>query len=84
MPRWPPLDEDFREALRILAGFEVGYAEALRALIPVAERIDRPRPSYWRVRRFLIDERRRRDRAAEVRNRVLSDLLQGRFPRPPV
>jgi hypothetical protein len=82
MPRWEPMHPDFLEALGVLAGLRIGYAEALRALIPVAERLDQPRPSYWRVRRFLMAERRRRRLRADRRDQIISDVLAGLVMRP--
>jgi hypothetical protein len=82
VPRWDPLRTEYVEALRLLARTELSYAEALRALIPVAARIDQPRPSYWRVRRFLIGERRRIAERREVLDQVVADLLAGLVTRP--
>jgi hypothetical protein len=39
-----------------------------------------PRPSYWRVRRFVIADRRRKTENSEALNRVLRDLFAGRSP----
>ena len=72
---------DFVVALRMLDAVGLPYAEAWRMLRPVAARLDVPRPSYWRVRRFLIEERRRRARRDEQVDRVLRDLLRGVLPR---
>jgi uncharacterized membrane protein len=58
MPR-PPLHNDYRVALLVLRELEVGYAEALRQLVPVAERLGVPRPSYTSVRRIMLAHRRR-------------------------
>ena len=74
------MHEDFAAALRLLAGFELPHAEAWRLLIPVAERLDLPRPSYWRVRRFLIAERERRARIRAEVDPVITDLLAGFLP----
>jgi hypothetical protein len=82
MPRWEPMHRDFADGLRILAGLQLGYAEAWRALIPVAGRIDEPRPTYWRVRRFLIAERRHRQLREDRRDRIVADLLAGLVMRP--
>ncbi len=82
MPRAEPLHPDFARALQILASVDVSYAEAWRLLRPVAARLDRPRPSYWRVRRALEQERRRRERAHAHVEQVISDLLAGLIPRP--
>jgi hypothetical protein len=78
----PPLDDDLLAALRLLARLEIGYAEAWRALIPVAARHGLARPSYYTVRRVLDEERRRRKRAAERRDEILADLLSGLVLRP--
>ena len=80
MPRWEPMHRDFDRALRILAGFDVSYAEAWRLLATTAARLDLPRPSYWRVRRFLLRERRRRELAREMVEPVISDLIAGLVP----
>jgi hypothetical protein len=85
MPRWEALHPEFVAALEKLAARDVTNAEAWRLLIPVAKRVGLPRPSYWMVRRRLIDERRlrelrRRDRD-ELRERVVDPLLIGRAPR---
>lgn len=80
MPRWPPTHPDFLAALRVLAGLEVSHAEAWRALVPTAVRIGEPRPSYWKVRRRLIAERRRlklrAERRAEI-EQIVGELLAG-------
>jgi len=65
-----------------MAGSDVGYAEAWRALIPVAERLDTPRPTYWRVRRFLLSERRRQVVRRDRRQQIVADLLAGLVKRP--
>jgi len=85
MPRWEPLHPEFVAALERLAARDVTNAEAWRLLIPVAERIGLPRPTYWNVRRRLIEERRlrelrRRDRD-ELSERVIAPLVIGRVPR---
>jgi hypothetical protein len=85
VPRWEPLHWEFATALDRLAESDVEHAEAWRLLIPVAERIARPRPTYWRVRRYLLEARRRRalrqlDREA-LNERVVVRLLTGRAPR---
>jgi len=86
MPRWSPVHPAFTFALRRLAKEDVPSAEALRRLIPIAERLGQPRPSYWWVRRFMIDERlrlelRRADRERLI-ERTVVPLLAGRVPRP--
>jgi hypothetical protein len=86
MPRWEPLHPEFIAALDTLAARDITNAEAWRLLIPVAKRIGLPRPTYWMVRRRLMDERRlrelrRRDRD-ELQERVIDPLLIGRVPRP--
>lgn len=80
MPRWEPLHEDYVIALRVLDSFGMPYAELWRQLIPVAARLGLPRPSYWRVRRFVIADRRRKAENTEALNRVLHDLFVGRSP----
>ena len=81
MPRTEPLHPEFARALQILATIDVSYAEAWRLLRPVAARLDRPRPSYWLVRRVLEQERRRRERSHAQIEAVVSDLLAGLVPR---
>lgn len=49
-------------------------------LRPVAARLGISRPSYSSVRRVLIAERERKRRRADELDRVLADLLAGRFP----
>jgi hypothetical protein len=66
----------------MLAPVDLGYAEAWRLLRPVSARIGVPRPSYWRVRRFLIEERRRVRLRRERRDRILADLMAGLIKRP--
>jgi len=72
----------FRRELRRLAARGVPPAEALRRLIPVAARVDLPRPSYATVRRVLKEEAAAVARARERRERVLAQVLAGRVPRP--
>jgi hypothetical protein len=81
VPRAEPLHPEFARALQILASIDVSYAEAWRLLRPVAVRLDRPRPSYWRVRRVLEAERKRRERSHAQVEAVVSDLLAGLIPR---
>jgi hypothetical protein len=75
---------DYEVALVGLARFEVGYAEALRRLIPLEQQLGVGRPTYWRVRRFLIAERRRleleRTERRELAAQVLTDLFVGLCP----
>jgi len=77
-----PLHPEFARALEILASTDVSYAEAWRLLRTVAARIDRPRPSYFLVRRVLERERRHRQRSRAQVEKVVSDLLAGLIPRP--
>jgi len=81
MPHPEPLHPEFARALQILAATGVSYAEAWRLLRPVAVRLDRPRPSYFLVRRVLERERRNRERSRAVVEQVVSDLLAGLIPR---
>ena len=85
MPRWEPLHPAFAAELRRLAKTDVPYAEVSRRLIPVAVRLDLRRPSYWQVRRFLAEERRRlelaRRQREELVEKVVAPLLTGRVPR---
>lgn len=76
-----PLHPEFARALRLLASVDISYAEAWRLLRPVSARLDRPRPSYWLVRRVLIEERRQRERSHERVDAVVRDLLAGLVPR---
>jgi hypothetical protein len=55
------------------------YAELWRALIPVAIRIDRPRPTYWQVRRFATEERRRQAERRELIESIADEILAGRW-----
>jgi hypothetical protein len=66
----------------MLAPLEAGYAESWRMLRPVSARIGVPRPSYWRVRRFLLSERRRVRIRRERRDRILADLFAGLVKKP--
>jgi hypothetical protein len=75
MPRWPPLHPDYVGALAALARMDVSYAEALRRLIPVANRLGEPRPSYWLVRRFLRAERAELERRRAERRRLAEDVF---------
>lgn len=75
---------EYEVALAGLARFEIGYAEALRRLIPLEESLGIGRPTYWRVRRFLLAERtrlelERRDRR-ELADAILDDLFRGLCP----
>ncbi len=67
-------------ALRALDATGLPYAELWRRLIPVSKRIGEPRPTYFRVRRFLIEERRRKAIRAEMLEEIAGDLLVGKFP----
>jgi hypothetical protein len=84
VPRWPPLHPDYKAALDALARHEVSYAEALRRLIPLEQRLGIGRPTYWTVRRHLQAERLRLDlRRAERRrlaDEILYDLMVGLVP----
>lgn len=85
MPRWQPLHPRYAAELRRLARREIGYADAHRLLIPIAEELGLPRPTYWTVRRFLAARRveleRRRREWERFENRVVVPLLSGRVPR---
>jgi hypothetical protein len=84
MPRWPPLHPDYAAALTALARMDVSYAEALRRLIPLENRLGEPRPTYWLVRRFLAAERvelaRVRAERRELAEDVFVDLMKGLVP----
>jgi hypothetical protein len=72
-----PLHRDFVVAMRALDADGMPYAEMWRLLIPVAARAGVPRPSYWRVREFLIDERIRKDARIEETDELLRDFTRG-------
>lgn len=80
MPRWEPLHPDYVIAMRVLDAFGLPYAELWRQLIPVSARLGVPRPSYWRVRRFVIADRKRKSTNTDALNRVLCDLFAQRLP----
>ena len=81
MARWKRIHPEFEIELHLLARSRVSYAEAYRLLIPVAERVGEPRPSYYHVREILIDERIRLAEADEARDRIVHDVVTGRVPR---
>lgn len=66
--------------MRVLDSFGMPYAELWRQLIPVSARLGIPRPSYWRDRRFVIVDRRRKTENTEALDRVLCDLFNYRLP----
>jgi hypothetical protein len=76
----PAVHREFVLALRILDAGGLPYAEAWRLLRPVAARLGIPRPSYSSVRRIVLAERERKRRNADELDRLLADLLAGRFP----
>jgi hypothetical protein len=82
--RWPALHPDYTVALDALARMEVSYAEALRRLIPLENRLREPRPTYWLVRRYLRAERieleRRRKERRELAEDVFVDMMKGLSP----
>jgi hypothetical protein len=80
VPRWEPIHPDYVVAMRVLDSFGMPYAELWRQLIPVAVRLGIPRPSYWRVRRFVIADRRRQAKNTEALDRVMCDLFAKRLP----
>ena len=84
MARWPPLHPDYVAALDALARMEVSYAEALRRLIPLENRLGNPRPTYWLVRRRLIAQRaeleRRRTQRRQLAEDIFVDLMRGLSP----
>jgi len=80
VPRWEPLHVDYVIAMRVLDSFGMPYAELWRQLRPVSARLGIPRPSYWRVRRFVISDRRRKGENTEALNRVVCDLFAGLSP----
>jgi hypothetical protein len=75
MPRWPPLHPDYVAALEALARMEVSYAEALRRLIPLENRLGQPRPTYWLVRRCLRTRRAELERRRAERRRLAEDVF---------
>ncbi|HEU4450881.1 MAG TPA: hypothetical protein VFR63_12995 [Gaiellaceae bacterium] len=76
----PPVHRELVRALRILAAFEMPYAEARRLLRPVAARLGVPRPSYASVRRLVIAEQERKRRRADALEGLLAGLFTGRLP----
>lgn len=84
MPRWPPLHPDYALALAALARMDVSYAEALRRLIPLENRLGEPRPTYWLIRRHLRAEReeleRRRTERRELAEDIFVDMMKGLSP----
>jgi hypothetical protein len=75
----------FAAELRRLARRDIGNAEAHRLLIPLAARTHSERPSYWRVRRFMIAERAKLERSRREWERferqVIVPMLSGGSPR---
>ena len=82
MPRWDPVHPEFVQAIRILDAEGMPYAELWRLLRPVAARIGQPRPSYARVRRAVIVERRVKQWRKERIDRITSAMVKGLFPWP--
>ncbi len=80
MPRWEPLHPEFVVAIRALDADGLPYAEMWRRLAPVAARLGEPRPSYWRVRRRVIEERRLKALRTALADAVLEELLLGKAP----
>ena len=79
VPRWPAPHPEYETALAGLARFEIGYAEALRRLIPLEERLGIGRPTYWYVRRFLMRERRRLELERKERRELAADIVTDLF-----
>jgi hypothetical protein len=79
-----PLHPDFVVAMRAFYAEGLPYAEMWRLLIPVAAGLGIPRPSYWRVREFLVEERIRREALAEEADRMLRDFSRGYLSLPRV
>lgn len=81
-----PIQPGFEPELLRLARTNVTYADAWRALIPVARRLEQPRPTYDSVRRYMEAERERiRDvegRRRRQQQEILNPLLAGRIPKP--
>jgi hypothetical protein len=80
MPRWEPIHPELLVALRVLDAIGLPYAEMWRTLRPIAARLDCPRPSYWKVRRVLIEERRRKLERAAVASELVGDMITGKLP----
>jgi hypothetical protein len=80
MPRWQPLHPAFERAIRDEA-LKASYAELWRRLIPIANAVGEPRPSYWIVRRRALEERRRRLADGRLAEELVADILVGRYPR---
>jgi hypothetical protein len=81
MPRGEPLDPDFAAAMRLLDAIDLPYAEIWRKLGPIAATLGRPRPSYSCVRRYLVEERRRKLERIAFLNALLDDAFRGMGPR---
>lgn len=81
MPRWEPLDPEFVRAIHILDALGLPYAELWRLLRPVAVRIDKPRPSYWMVRRLAIAQREEKIARREYLLDIFEDMAKGVVPR---
>ena len=80
VPRWDPIHPEFVQALLVLDAIGLPYAELWRRLRPIAARLGCPRPSYWHVRRILIEERRRKLERLEFAKDVIGDMVTGRLP----
>jgi hypothetical protein len=76
------VDERVAEAIAILHGRGLSYADVRRALRPLARRLGVAAPSYTTVRRIAITERIIADARAEATERIVAKLLQGGFPSP--
>ena len=76
-----PLRPELEDAMRTLAERDISYADAGRALAPVATRIRRPRPSYWTVLAFMREQRQELDAARRRREhaeRKVGGMIAGR------
>jgi hypothetical protein len=80
MARGIPLHPDYAAALRLLDAVDRPYAELWRMTGFLSPRIGEPQPSYFTVRRFLLEERRVKLARAALASAVLDELLRGTAP----
>ena len=80
MPSGRPLDRDFIAALRLLDAVDLPYAEVWRKLGPIAGSLGKSRPGYSCVRRFLIEERRRKLARMALADAMVDETMRGMAP----
>ncbi|MDQ3668964.1 MAG: hypothetical protein M3377_01575 [Actinomycetota bacterium] len=80
MPSGRPLDRDYVAALRLLDAVDLPYAEVWRKLGLISGTLNKPRPGYSCVRRFLIEERRRKIARMALANAMLDETMLGMAP----